>query len=1309
MANHAPVGRRSGRRAAARSFSSGRFRLQFERLEPRLAMAGVVINEFLALNTNGLSDEDGDESDWIELRNTDAAPVNVGGWYLADSEEQWQLPSVEIPAGAYLLVFASGKDRAVAGEELHTNFQLSGDGERLALLMPDGTTVVDEFDPFPPQVANVSYGRGSSAVATETLVDTTETVQVHVPTSSDLGTSWTAASFVPDGTWQSGDSPIGYERGGGGIDYSSYFEFDVNSLMPATPIPRDTIYMRIPFSVADVGEFQSLTISMLYDDGYVAYLNGHKIAERNATASPQWDSSATTSHSDSVAIIYEPIPINQHLDKLIEGNNVLAIHGLNQINNRTDFLIGPMLLADRALPGAEGFMATPTPGAANAAGTLGVVADTTFSVDRGFYDAPFSVEISTATPEAVIRYTLDGSQPTATHGLVYNPASPPSISTTTTLRAAAFRTGWTPTNVDTQTYIFLDDVLEQDGSGLQPYAPWSHFVQQGIANADWAMDPEIVSQYSSTIKDDLQAVPTLSVVMNWNELFGAGGIYISGKNIERAGSVEMFDAQGSTEFQIDGAVEIMGQTSTNRWNNDKLSFRVTFKQPFGPTDLNAALFTDPIFDQGATTEIDTFILDAVYNHSWTYGGGSSPTVQRATAKLIQDQFTADLQNLTGGYSVHGRFVHLYLNGLYWGMYYLHERPDDAFAASYMGGDNDDYDVIKHVATDVVAGPATATANYNAMLNVVRQNLSIPANYAAAQELIDIDHFIDYMLVNYYVGNHDWALNTGGKNWYATYNRVDANGKWRFHSWDAEHVLESLTEDRTFLNPAGQPTEIHNHLMTSPEYRLRFADRVQNHFFNGGVMTPEVARSLYAARMAHIDRAIVGESARWGDNRREPPYRREEWLATQNDLLNNYFPFRTQIVLDQFIARGWRVQYEAPLMSQYGGTVEPGYQLTLSLPPSRRGVPIYYTLDGSDPRDPATNLPRAGALLYSAPITIDAQVQVKARIFIDDAGSSSVNEWSPIVDKEFFLPTPYPLRFTELHYNPVAAPGGIQGEDLEFIEFMNVGSQTINLAGVQITQFGETPYTFASRFLAPGERIVVARNPSVFQSVYGTGINLASTGYGAANLSNGGERIALLGPLGETLQDFVFDDEAPWPTSPDGGGYSLQIIDPLGDASDPANWRASNFLGGSPGGTDDSIPGDYDGNGLVEQADAAAWRASFGMTAEPGTGADGNRNGIVDAADFVVWRARMSAAQAAGAANSSLAVAAASGSADSEAAGAASVSARDTTDGIPFPESNRSRSNPSRRILFGGRTLGGSTPAADSLDLILVSQFGEDAP
>src|ERR671912_1451380 len=107
-------------------------RAAVEGLEYRRLLAGVVINEFLANNNNGLLDQDNDRPDWIELRNTDAAPVNLGGYYLTDdaaNPTKWRFPAVSIPAGGYLVVFASTKNRAVAGQQLHTNFALEANGE----------------------------------------------------------------------------------------------------------------------------------------------------------------------------------------------------------------------------------------------------------------------------------------------------------------------------------------------------------------------------------------------------------------------------------------------------------------------------------------------------------------------------------------------------------------------------------------------------------------------------------------------------------------------------------------------------------------------------------------------------------------------------------------------------------------------------------------------------------------------------------------------------------------------------------------------------------------------------------------------------------------------------------------------------------------------------------------------------------------------------------------------------------------------------------------------------------------------------
>jgi len=124
--------------------------------------AEPVISEFLASNTRVRADSDGQFYDWIELHNPDAAPVDLAGWFLTDDAKtlnKWEFPAVTLPAGGYLVVYASDKNRRDPTRELHTNFSLDADGEYLALVRPDGLTVVSEFAPkFPAQLENVSYG-----------------------------------------------------------------------------------------------------------------------------------------------------------------------------------------------------------------------------------------------------------------------------------------------------------------------------------------------------------------------------------------------------------------------------------------------------------------------------------------------------------------------------------------------------------------------------------------------------------------------------------------------------------------------------------------------------------------------------------------------------------------------------------------------------------------------------------------------------------------------------------------------------------------------------------------------------------------------------------------------------------------------------------------------------------------------------------------------------------------------------------------------------------------------------------------------
>ena len=193
-------------------------------------------------------------------------------------------------------------------------------------------------------------------------------------------------------------------------------------------------------------------------------------------------------------------------------------------------------------------------------------------------------------------------------------------------------------------------------------------------------------------------------------------------------------------------------------------------------------------------------------------------------------------------------------------------------------------------------------------------------------------------------------------------------------------------------------------------------------------------------------------------------------------------------------------------------------------------------------------------------------------------------------------------------------------------------------------------------------------------------------------------ITLLGPLGETLQDFEYDNVAPWPATPDGNGPSLEIIDPLGDPSAPGNWRASATVGGSPGAATASITGDYDGNAVVDDADRMQWRASFGLAVPPGTGADGNGDGIVDTADFVVWRkAHTSAAIAA-----SIGVGAVVVVPQDTVPESADVEPTDTAIAIPLVDDRRPARPANRTVLDSASP----APFSDDSVLLLVELDGE---
>jgi hypothetical protein len=601
------------------------------------------------------------------------------------------------------------------------------------------------------------------------------------------------------------------------------------------------------------------------------------------------------------------------------------------------------------------YFAPPTPERPNTSATVAVVVRPRFSHEHGWYDEPFLLVLSCDTPGALIRYTTDGRSPTETSGQVYT--APIAIQATACVRAAAFREGGLPSQVETRTFIFPADVARQ------PVNPPGFPARWGTDLADYEMDSEIVDSLADgELAQALRSLPALSLVMDVNDLFGADGIYANwshrGQDWERPASVELIWPDGREGFEVNCGIRIHGDAGRRE---AKKSFRLKFASDYGPTELRY-----PLFDAGAADHFDQLVLRAGFNDAYAFAFAGE------RAQYIRDEFARRLQLALGNPSAHGTFVHLYINGLYWGLYNPVERPESSFAATYFGGDKEDWDAL--TAGRPVGDSTTAT--WNAMLNLVRRGMASNVNYQRLEgnnadgtrnpqylDYLDLDNYIDYLLVNFFAGNWDWP----DDNWCAAMNRVDSTG-WKTFSWDAEHVMgidSAVTMDVT--NFAKGICEPYGGLRSNPEFCLRFADRVYLAFFNHGPLYvdpvypqwdplhPErnCPAALYAELADGIEQAMVAESARWGDVKGVSPYRIDQWRDERDWVLNAYLPQRSGIVLDQLRRAGLYPALDPPSFQingvpSQGGVVPPGSALAMT---ASAGATTYYTTDGSDPRTP----------------------------------------------------------------------------------------------------------------------------------------------------------------------------------------------------------------------------------------------------------------------------------------------------------------------------------------------------------------------
>jgi hypothetical protein len=562
-----------------------------------------------------------------------------------------------------------------------------------------------------------------------------------------------------------------------------------------------------------------------------------------------------------------------------------------------------------------------------------------FSTRHGFHSEPFALKL-TVEDDIPIRYTTDGSTPTAQKGVTYS--SPIAIKGTTPVRAVAID-GSRVSEVVTHTYIFLDQVRRQDNS--PPGFPKFFAADDGYGPypADYEMDPEIVDdpRYSDQINEALTSIPTVSITTDVAHLFDpAKGIFYNsmeeGVEWERPVSIELIDPAGGKGFTTNAGIRVHGQASRRPSNTPKKSLRVYFRREYGNGKLKQNLFAKRGEKYAPVGLFDHLVLRNGGNRSYHYWDRD----QRRDADYINDQWARDAFLDMGGIAPHGSFVHLYLNGVYWGLYNLTERPDSKFFASYFLGDEDtDYDVITADDFEYLpeADPGDLKA-FDAVFALVEGDGDVSdATYDKLSGMVDLANLVDYVVLTQYIGKTDWPHH----NWNVWRKRTGKDTRLKFTTWDNDSGLWKVDQNNTLADDAERqdtPGHLFLRLTTNPKFLELLAERVSLHTGEGGALTPEACAKRYTRLADRISSAIIGETARWGDYSRDtysgrrpdqarkagPAYLHSKnlpddvadptnqveakfqitWDERREAVLSTYCPQRTGVLLSQYRANGW---------------------------------------------------------------------------------------------------------------------------------------------------------------------------------------------------------------------------------------------------------------------------------------------------------------------------------------------------------------------------------------------------------------------
>ena len=1085
----------------------------------------VLLTEFMAVNETSLQDNDGDYSDWIEIYNGGPGPVSLEGYRLTDDPAdfgKWRFPATNLVSHGYLLVFASGKDRRLPGQALHANFKLDRNGEYLALLKPDGVTVLTEYSPtFPPQQPNTCFGLAVETLASNLLVAPEAAARLFIPTNGDLDSDWIQTGF-DESAWLPVTTAIKFDTG-----LTPTFDplpgTDIQALMLSK---SSTAYLRIPFERGDLSTLNDLQLTLRYDDGVVAYLNGAEVARRNSPAVPTWNSVATIARPNPAALLPEFINLNSKLSSIKPGRNVLALQGLNKTKTDPDFLLFPELTASRrqVLTSVTRFFSVPTPAAANSPGLPGEAGPPRLSVESGVYTNTLRLSLSVTSATSVIRYTLDRKEPTLTSPLYSQPIE---ITNSILLKARAFDPGLLPSPITVGTYLILLPDLLNFTSDLPIVL---------VDNFGGKLVPEAPQQAAIAI---YEPVLGRSSILNAPDTFTRATLKDRGSST--AGQPKQNLAVETIEDETRARdIAPFGMPQESDWIL------------YAPLEWDRALFRNPFIYQ-LSNEMGRYaprtrMVEVYFNGSGAVGKVDYNGVYVWMEKVKQGPNRVDIAALepndTKAPEVTGGYI------------FKIDRPDPADVGFSAGGQE-----LKWVYPKEQDLKQTERAPQSAYLKSYLNSFAAalpttsfpgkPGNYA---QYLDVDATIDFHILNLLSLNVDALV-------LSTFLHKERNAPFTFGPvWDFDRSMGSYDgrdDDPLSWNstvPDLFATTWFGRLFYDFDFFQRWVDRWQE--LRRAQLSDKHMLALIASFESELTEAQARNFAKWSGF---PP---AGGHAGEVNIMRQWLLARTAWVDKNFVPM--------PTLARPSGRISAGTELEIVAP---QGT-IFYTLDGTDPRlsGGKTN---PNAVVYSGPIRLTQNSRVVARAKFNSLSWKNpypaarlTNEWSGAASATYVVSTP-PIVVTEIMYHPAPPPPGspYAVDDFEFVELKNIGDQPYTLAGARFTDGITFTFTAASgNRLEAGQSMVLAKNVEAFRSRYGIQAKVAGPFLGS--LSDAGERLVLVGPYHEPILDFHYDND--WEMLTEGFGFSLTIVNghaPLESWSRPSSWRGSSQAGGSPG-TDD---------------------------------------------------------------------------------------------------------------------------------------------